>query len=173
AADRKGDVERRVDDDTGGADLAFVADPTLVGHDPGGAQRGAEGSGDGGQLLEAGGVGEASAPGDDAFGLAEIHARGISGQQIELLEVDTVVQQLDVNPRDFGRLAQLVAGRRLHTAHAGYKSGDVALGRLDIFDREPSPTAERKPAVVHLDRSGEQWPVERVSKAGREVAPVR
>ena len=46
AADAEGDVQRRVDDDAGRADLALVLDPAAVGDHPGGAHRRAERGGD-------------------------------------------------------------------------------------------------------------------------------
>src|SRR5262249_50751010 len=88
AADRKGDVQRRVDDDTGRPDLALVADPALVRDDPGGAQRSAEGGCDGSELPESARGIEAGAPSNDALGLAEVHARCVRSQQVELGDVD-------------------------------------------------------------------------------------
>ena len=94
AADPEREVERRVDDDAGRADLALVADPSPVGDDARRPHRRAEPGRDRGELFEALGAVESGSAADDAVGLRQVHRGDVGRQQFDERWIDIAVRRV-------------------------------------------------------------------------------
>ena len=82
SADSESDVQLRIDDHAGGADLSFVTDPTAIGDDASRADAGPHRSTQGGELIESAHVIEPCSAGDDPFGFGQIDRGRVSRQHL-------------------------------------------------------------------------------------------
>ena len=171
-ADAEGEVQLRVDDDAGGADLAVVADPAAVGDHPGRADAGAERHAEVGELVEALAAPSSPAPPPTMRGAS---ARSTVAASAGSMATVSASRTTSAAPTPAGSTERNVIGsgpRRAPRRAPRLQRGDEALRTEHLVQLPPAAADElddRSPTDRALASSGRSM---RRSQARREIAAV-